>query len=146
MENEPVRSDADEQSSESDKGGAILIGGLLLALVLLFVGLGFAWFGRPAEDVESGWPRNIEENVAGVWVATDSDFGIAFESDGGYQILNYQGRTILGDWSVDDNGLIEVPVSYRNYSGVWYFVPAGKDTLTLEVEELDLSETLKKDH
>lgn len=132
-----------------NKSSAILIWALLLVLVLFLIGMGFIWWSGSGENTADGRSDNIEgieENVPGLWVAEDSILQIAFSPEGEYQILNYQGKTIIGDWEVTDDGLIAAPVSYRNYNGVWYFEPAGTDTLTLEVEELDLSETFHKDH
>ncbi len=100
--------------------------------------------GKPSADVPEGWPRNIEQNVVGQWAGESSDFVIIFGADGEYQILNYKGNTILGDWEVTQDGQIKVPVSYRDYDGVWYFEPATKGTMTLEVEDLDISDTFYK--
>ena len=130
-----------------NKSSTILIWGLLLVLALFLIGMGFVGWSNSGGSTEGGgWSSNIEDDVPGLWVAEDSTLQIAFSPDGEYQILNYQGRTIIGDWKVTDDGLIEAPVAYRNYQGVWYFKPAGKDTLTLDVEELELSETFHKDH
>jgi len=146
---ELMHGDGLEGNAMRNKSSTILIWALLLVFVLFLVGMGFIWWSGSGEDTAGGWSDNIEEieeNVPGLWVAEGSTLGIAFAPDGEYQILNYQGKTIIGDWEVTDDGLIAAPVSYRNYSGVWYFEPADEDTLTLEVEELELSEMFHKDY
>ena len=146
---ELVHGDCSEGDAMQNKSSTILIGGLLLVLVLFLVGMGFIWWSGSGQNATGGWSgsvEGIEEDVPGLWVAEDSTLKIAFAPDGEYQILNYQGKTIIGDWEVTDDGTVEASVSYRNYNGVWYFEPTGKDTLTLEVEELDLSETFHRDH
>lgn len=143
---EPVHGDRLEGNTMRNKSSTILIWALLLVLILFLIGMGFIWWSGSGENTAGGWSDNIEEDVPGLWVAEDSTLQIAFAPDGEYQILNYQGRTIIGDWEVTDDGLIAAAVAYRNYNGVWYFEPAGKDTLTLEVEELEISETFHKDH
>ena len=62
---------------------------------------------------------------------------IVFMPNGTYELRNLQGYIVVGEWETTEDGLAEVPVSWRDYEGVWYFEPLSKDELHLEVPELD---------
>lgn len=120
---------------------------IIVFLVIIVVGVAVAAFVS-LRNVEKA-PTTSEDIAAaaiGVWVTDDSPEAVTIEftSSNEYGIRNFQGTTILGTWTVNDDGLIEAPVAYRSYEGTWYFDPVSADELHLEVSELEIDWTLDR--
>ena len=117
-----------------------------MVLALLLLGLWFLTSNDREQGPLDGWSARIKNDIPGQWVGETSPSQVIFTPQGEYQIINFQGQTVLGDYTITSDDLVEVPLRFRNYSGTWYFEPIEGGALRLEVEELDYYETFHRTH
>jgi hypothetical protein len=108
--------------------------GLLVVLALIFVYFQAAATG----ETIAGSPGNVEHSAPGTWKSygPDAELTIIFQQGGRYELRTVQSYTIVGPWEVGDEGVIEVEVDWRDYTGTWYFEPVSVDQMDVKVAEL----------